>query len=190
VQGHDRSGYFVRLGATPASPASQAMHTRYEPVDEDLPPPKKGRKFRFRLRPLTVVGLLLVGWLVWAATTPGGVSARIDGISDSIQGLLDDATTDPGLKRAAKYYNDQYERTGAYSQLTQSEIDNDPDAGWGVGVTVEYCNRDAVVLHSLTGRGTISRLLVQGQDLGDVPQKQACPADLTNPLPWKYPSAD
>jgi hypothetical protein len=186
VQGHDRSGYFVRLDASPTATDTLAPDGRAGLGDENLPPARRRRRMRFRIGPLHIIGLALVCWLVWAATTPGGVSARLESISDRIEGLLDDATTDPGLKRAATFYNDQYERTGSYPQLSQTEIDDDPDAGWGVGVTVEWCSRDAIVLHSLTGRGTISRLLVQGQDLGDVAQKQSCPADLTNPAPWKF----
>ena len=42
-----------------------------------------------------------------------------------------------------------------------------------------------MVLTSLTGSGTISRLLLAGKDMGDVHGLQHCPADLTNPLPWK-----
>ncbi|GIU87834.1 MAG: hypothetical protein KatS3mg009_2349 [Acidimicrobiia bacterium] len=57
-------------------------------------------------------------------------------ISETIEGWLDDATTDPGLKRAATYYNARYARDGAYPDLTEEEIRDDPEAGWGVGVDV------------------------------------------------------
>ena len=154
--------------------------------DDDPPRPKKRRtRVNFRLRPLTLIGLLLLGWLGWAATTPGGVSARVDGISNKLQSLVDDATTDPGLKRAANYYNQRYTEQGAYPQLSEQDLRDDPDAGWGVGVDTEWCSRDAMVLTSLTGSGTISRLLYAGEDLGDVHGLQHCPADLTDPLPWK-----
>ena len=42
-----------------------------------------------------------------------------------------------------------------------------------------------MVLTSLTGSGTISRLLYAGEDLGDVHGLHHCPVDLTDPLPWK-----
>ena len=98
---------------------------------------------------------------------------------------MNDATTDPGLKRAANYYNQRYERDGAYPKVVEADLRDDPDAGWGVGVTTKWCSNDAIVLQSLTGGGTISRLLLAGADYGDVHGKEECPADLTHPLPWK-----
>jgi hypothetical protein len=183
VQGQD-NGYFVRLGAATKEPAPPS-HESYEP-DE---PRHRKRRVRFKLRPLTLIGLILVGWLAWAATTPGGVKERLHDISNKLQSVVDDATTDPGLKRAATFYNDQYERTGTYPNLSEQDMRDDPDAGWGVGVTIEYCNPHAIVLQSLTGGGTISRLLLNGKDLGDVHGEQPCPNDLTNPLPWKATDA-
>jgi hypothetical protein len=181
VQVQKGSDYFVRLG--PATPYEAPP--RQEPR-EGLPPSRrKRRRVSFRLRPLSVVGLFLVGWLAWAATTPGGVSARLEGISDKLQSLVDDATTDPGLKRAATYYNDRYQRDGAYPRLSEQDLRDDPDAGWGVGVETEWCSNNAIVLRSLTGGGTISRLLLSGNDLGDVHGQHHCPADLSDPLPWK-----
>lgn len=177
-----RGDYFVRL-----APAPGAEH-RPPPTEHDDRPVARRRRRRRRVsvRPLHVVGLALVGWLAWAATTPGGVPARLEGVSDTIQGWLDDATTDPGLKRAATYYNARYARDGAYPDLTEEEIRDDPEAGWGVGVDVVWCSPEAIVLQSMTGRGTISRLLAGGRDLGDVPGEQGCPADLADPRPWEY----
>jgi hypothetical protein len=185
VQGQQGSDYFVRLGTSTAPEAAP----RHEGREEHVPHPHaRKRKVQFRLRPLTLIGIVLLGWLGWAATTPGGVTARLQGISDKLQSLVDDATTDPGLKRAATYYNDRYEREGAYPLLTEQDLRDDPDAGWGVGVETEWCSKNAIVLKSLTGAGTISRLLLAGQDLGDVHGEQQCPADLSNPLPWKSKS--
>ena len=125
MQGQD-SGYFVRLG--PAT--TEAAAPRYDDRDDDPPRPKKRRtRVNFRLRPLTLIGLLLLGWLGWAATTPGGVSARVHGISNKLQSLVDDATTDPGLKRAANYYNQRYAEQGSYPELSEQDLRDDPDAG-------------------------------------------------------------
>jgi hypothetical protein len=165
------------------------MHASLTRDDGGHPVPSAHRHRRrgyFEIRPLPVLGVLLLGWMLWAATTPGGISARVHGISETLQGLLYDATTDPGLKRASNYYNEQYVQVGSYPALTDDQIRDDPNAGWGIGVDVEWCSRRAIVIRSLTGRGTISRLLLDGQDLGDVPGQQACPADYTNPDPWEF----
>jgi hypothetical protein len=180
VQGQD-NGYFVRLGAATKEAAPPSSRESYEPEE----PRHRKRRVRFKLRPLTLIGLILVGWLAWAATTPGGVKERLHDISNKLQSAVDDATTDPGLKRAATFYNDQYDRLGAYPNMSEQDMRDDPDAGWGVGVDVDYCNPNAIVLQSLTGSGTISRLLIEGRDYGDVHGKVDCPANLENPLPWK-----
>ena len=105
MQRQDGSAYFVRLGTT----VTTDTPTRYGDEEELPPPRKRRRRTSFRLRPLTLIGLVLVGWLAWAATTPGGINARLESISDRIQNVVNDATTDPGLKRAANYYNQRYE---------------------------------------------------------------------------------
>ena len=151
-----------------------------------IPPAHRRRRHYLEIRPLPVLGVLLLGWLLWAATTPGGINARVQGISDTLQGLVDDAVTDPGLKRASTYYNEQYAQLGEYPALTEEQVRDDPNAGWGIGVEVEWCSRRAIVIRTLTGRGTISRLLLDGEDLGDVPGQQVCPGDYTNPLPWEF----
>ena len=161
MHSQDRSDYFVRLGTT----VTTDTPTRYGDEEELPPPRKRRRRTSFRLRPLTVIGLVLLGWLAWAATTPGGVSARLESISDRIQNLVNDATTDPGLKRAANYYNERYEQEGGYPKVVDADLRDDPDAGWGVGVTTKWCSNDAIVMQSLTGGGTISRLLLAGEDL-------------------------
>ena len=67
MQGQDGSGYFVRLG--PAT--THEAPPRYDSHDDDPPRPKKRKtRVNFRFRPLTLIGLLLLGWLGWAATTP------------------------------------------------------------------------------------------------------------------------
>jgi hypothetical protein len=69
--------------------------------------------------------------------------------------------------------------------LSDTERETDPTADFGVGVTVELCNQQAVVLRSLTGAGTVSRLLLNGRDLGDAIGEHACPSDYARPTPWK-----
>ncbi len=54
-------------------------------------------------------------------------------------------------------------------------------AGIGIDIDVESCGGQAVVLQTLT----VSRLLLGGQDLGEVSGHRPCPADLRHPAPWK-----
>jgi hypothetical protein len=58
-------------------------------------------------------------------------------------------------------------------------------AGIGVGVDVEWCSAQAVVIQGASGGGTVSRLLLAGHDLGELTGKFDCPADLAKPAPWK-----
>jgi hypothetical protein len=57
--------------------------------------------------------------------------------------------------------------------------------GVGVGVNVEWCGTQAVVIQGAQGGATVSRLLLAGKDLGVQPAKYGCPTDLVNPEPWK-----
>jgi hypothetical protein len=186
VQGQDADS-FVRIGS---GGGDTATATRPDAAGHDTPMPKRRRRHRrFHLSPLTVVGLVLLGWLAWAATTPGGVQARIEGISDRLQGAVDDATTNSGLHKASEYFNDRYEAAGAYPDLSEEELREDPSAEFGFGVDVKWCGAHAIVLQSMSGRGTISRLLLSGEDLGDVSGAQQCPTDLTVPAPWTVPGS-
>ena len=188
MQGQDGSGYFVRLGPAPDRTRRRRATTSH---DDDPPRPKKRQtRVNFRFRPLTLIGLLLLGWLGWAATTPGGVSARVHGISNKLQSLVDDATTDPGLKRAANYYNQRYTEQGAYPQLSEQDLRDDPDAGWGVGVDTEWCSRGRDGAHEPHRERHDQPVALAGKDLGDVHGLHHCPADLTDPLPWKLKRVD
>ncbi len=171
----DRGSYFVRLEDRPRSnrPATE--------VPEEHPHRRYRRR---RVHPLHVLLLVLGGWFLWASTTDGGAGARMNDMIEKVRDVLFDATTDPGLKRAATYYNSVYSREHAYPRLGEEEK---TDAGVGVGVHVVYCNANAIVLQGLSGSGSTSRLLLNGQDLGDVHSKVGCPADYSNPEPWGVP---
>lgn len=163
------------------------------PSPRSLPPdegrPSRRRRTRLTVRPLPVLLLVLGGWFAWASTTEGGVSARVDDIVESVRDLLTDATTDPGLKRGATYFNDRYEREGAYPDVTDLQLEQGDEGGWSIGVDVVWCSPRAIVLQGLTGSGTTSRLLLDGKDLGDVRGEVGCPADLTEPAPWVLPDS-
>jgi hypothetical protein len=136
-----------------------------------------------------LVLVLAGGAFAWVQTREGGARAQLERAIDSARDAVQGATTDPGLKRAATYFNAQYARDGRYTNLTEAQQREDPDADWGVGVTVTTCGPHALVLQSLTGAGTVSRLLARGVDHGDVVGDHPCPADLAAPAPWKVPGA-
>jgi hypothetical protein len=158
--------YFVRIGAP--VPAPEPRH----------------RRRRVHVPIGVVVIVFLAAWMLWAQSHAGGARAQIEHAIEKARGAVEHATTDPGLKRAAIYFNAQYERDGRYTSLSDAERGTDPAADWGVGVTVELCSPQVMVLRSLTGAGTVSRLLLSGRDLGDAIGEHACPSDYANPKPW------
>lgn len=120
---------------------------------------------------------------MWAATSPGGISGRVDAIWNWTQGKVETAVADPQLRRAENVLDAWYERHGAYpDEATFS--DSDPQYALPIGVRVELCSARAVVLSGVTGRGRVSRLLVDGERVGDVDGAAPCPIDLERPSPW------
>jgi hypothetical protein len=77
-----------------------------------------------------------------------------------------------------KYYNAQYQTTGAYPQPSEDQL---AAAGIGIDVDSVGCSAQVVVLRTLT----VSRLLIAGVDRGEVTGRQGCPANLADPKPWK-----
>jgi hypothetical protein len=158
--------YFVRMGPPKAEPEAR-------------------RRRRRAHVPLGVVVIVaLAAWMLWAQAHEGGARGQIESAIERARGAVERATTDPGLQRATIYFNRQHERDGRYSSLTETERATGPAADFGVGVTVEVCTPHAVVLRSLTGAGTVSRLLFLGRDLGDARGEHACPSNYANPRPW------
>jgi hypothetical protein len=179
-------GYYVRLA--PSTP-SMGTGTR-SGLGRDTMPLHHHHRRRFQFHvPVGAVLLLAVGgWFGWAHRLEGGARHQFQHAIDVARGVVDRATSDPGMKRAALYFNAQYTRDGHYTQLSDTELRDDAAADWGVGVTVTYCNDQAMVLQSLTGAGTVSRLLLHGTDLGDQLGEHGCPIDYTNPAPWEVPA--
>jgi hypothetical protein len=127
----------------------------------------------------------LVGVLAWAVTSPGGIGARLSDIGSSLSGTVSKLTQSRELEQATKMYNRWFTEQGQYPNYGQSELDQRPGASWGPGMDVSWCTPRAVVLTSLTASGTVSRLLIDGKTVGDVPGRVGCPVDLVNPLPWE-----
>lgn len=128
------------------------------------------------------VGLLvaLVAWFAWAQSTPGGVSARINGFIDAVRGDVQTATIDPQLRRAADAFDAAFRRDGRYP----ASIDGF-SSELAPGVDAIVCSGRAVVLVGESGRGTVSRLLVDGKAVGDVVGRRSCPSDLDHLAPWR-----
>jgi hypothetical protein len=185
----DHQGYFVQYGSQKHS-APAAVAGREHLGNDHGPRPRRRRK-RQIARPIGIVlGVAAVGFFAWAQIAPESAANHdIAGVIAKAKSAVENASTDPSLKRAALYYDQQYEVTGSYPVLSEDAQHDDPNTNFGVGVTVLWCTRNAVVLQSMTGAGSLSRLLLNGNEVGDVLGEHQCPADLSNPLPWKLPSA-
>ncbi len=127
--------------------------------------------------------LALGGWTLWAASTDGGVSARARELWDRVQGGVESATADPQLRRAEEVMDAWYEREGRYPDRSDFDPD-DPTYELPVGLSIAYCGPRHVVLSTLTARGTVSRLLVDGERVGDIDGMPGCPLDPNVPFPW------
>jgi len=193
------SSYFVRLDAPPPS-SRHTPHERERHWDDPVPPapvsrrtsrrpqPAPSRRRRsFTIRPVGVLLVVVLGWVAWAYTTPGGPEARIGDWIDRTRTDVADVAVGPGLHRTASYFNQQYATQGSYPHLTDTQVQQDPNAAFGINMSYTWCSPSAVVLTSDGAGGTVSRLLLGGRDLGNVSGDYGCPANLTKPAPWKVP---
>jgi len=193
--------YFVRLDADPPAGHAPLGHApvgapvgtasgRFTPVGrEGLGAP--ARKRRRRRRPPSARAMLIVllvlglgAWVGWARQRPGGVSGTVQGWVSHVRGEVAKVSSDPDFGKATKYLNSQYKLNHAYQQMSDSDL---AAVGVGVGVNVQWCSSQGVVVQGAQGGTTVSRLLDAGHDLGVQPAKFGCPADLTSPAPWKAP---
>ena len=177
--GNSTNDYFLRVDVAP--PASAPHHRSYEPHETE--PPHRRRRRRIRRRPIALWLLLIAlgGWFAWASQRPGGVSGTVNGFIDHIRGDVEDLSGGRGLKQATQYYNEQYGQTGSYPILNESQLSA---ANVGIDITVLHCDARAVVLQTVT----VSRLLVAGENFGDVSGRAGCPTDYDHPAPWKSKS--
>ena len=182
--------YFVNLDAPPPE-SRYTPHARerdWNGPSGRLEPPPKRRRRPITVRPLGLLLLALLAWVGWACTTPGGPSARINDWIDRTRGDVAAASVGPGLHQTAAYFNQLYAAQGTYPNMSDTAIQEDPNAGFGLGMSFTWCSGQAVVLQSPSAGGAVSRLLVSGKDLGEVNGAQGCPANLANPTPWKVAS--
>ncbi|HUI48146.1 MAG TPA: hypothetical protein VL119_05585 [Acidimicrobiia bacterium] len=188
---HSTDTYFVRLdgGSPPAGQAppgkesrrSRSRNPRFEPE----PTPRRRRRRRQFSGRNVFIALLVVGlatWTFWASQRPGGVSGTVKDWIHHVRGDVAQVSSDPDLTTARNFYNAQYTATHAYPQMSEADLTG---AGIGVGVTIDWCSPQAVVIQGAAGGGDVSRLLLAGKDLGEVTGKYGCPGDLADPVPWK-----
>lgn len=180
--------YFVNLDA-PQAPSRTTPLGREQHWADDSPrgpvpvPAHRRRKRKIRIRPAWIIVIALLSWIGWAYTTPGGPSARIRDWIDNTRGDIAEASVNPNLHKIAGYYNGLYETQGSYPNLSDSAIQASP--GFGLRETLVWCGPRAVVIQSLSSGGSVSRLLLDGKDLGNVENARPCPSDFAHPAPWK-----
>ena len=100
---------------------------------------------------------------------------------------MNNASVGPGLGQTVAYFNQLYVNQGSYPDMSQTQIQEDPNAGMGLSTNFLWCSGHAVVLQDLSAGGSVSRLLVNGVDYGQVSGSQQCPANLAHPSPWTRP---
>jgi hypothetical protein len=189
------SSYFVRLDAPPSSsrhtPLQREPHWDAPPSPASRRPrrpaePSRSRKRRsFTIRPAGLLILAVLAWVGWAYTTPGGPSARIGDWIDHTRTDVADVSLGPGLHKTANYFNQLYATQGSYPHLSDTQVQQDPNADFGLNMNYTWCGPGAVVLVSNGAGGSVSRLLLGGKDLGNVSGVHGCPTNLSKPIPWK-----
>jgi hypothetical protein len=184
--------YFVNLDAPEATSRTTAVGREQHWADDStrgpVPvPAHRRRKRKTRVRPAWLIVIALLSWIGWAYTTPGGPSARIGDWIDHTRDDVTEATVNPELRRSAAYFNGLFATQRRYPNLSDAEVQAAPNSGLGLGVSFEWCGPRAVVLHTLNSGGSVSRLLLDGKDLGNVATSRPCPSNLANPSPWKLP---
>ena len=183
--------YFVTLDAPPAE-SRQSFHAREADWNDSPSRPKPAAKRRRRtitIRPMGILLVAVLAWVGWAYTTPGGPSARINDWIDQTRGEVAAVSAGPGLEQTATYFDQLYSTERSYPNMSDTALQEDPNAGFGLGMSFTWCSGQAVVLRAPTAGGAVSRLLVSGKDLGEVDGAQNCPADLAKPAPWKLPAS-
>jgi hypothetical protein len=191
------TSYFVRLDAPPPT-SRHTPRERERHWDEPVPPvsrrtsrrPQQARRRRrrsFTIRPAGVLVVALLAWIGWAYTTPGGPSARIDDWINHTRTDVADVSLGPGLHKTANYFNQLYATQGSYPHMSELQIQQDPNAAFGINMNFTWCSPDAVVLTSTGAGGSVSRLLLAGRDLGNVNGVYGCPTNLSKPAPWNLP---
>jgi hypothetical protein len=150
-------------------------------------PHRPGRRRHRRVRVAPLVALLaLGGFAVWGARQEGGVSGVFERFGDWIEGRVDDVTGSSDIAAAVDYLNEQYRVSGTYPRLSAEDM-RAVDEVELTGLELVRCTPNHMVVTGFTARGTVSYLIVAGDDWGKVQGRQACPTNLLEPAPWTVP---
>ncbi len=115
-----------------------------------------------------------------------------DPILDVAGGLVDDVvedvtTVEEGLGGAVHALDRIYEERDTY-EATLGELQTfGPKVDWMGEIRPELCFGGQAVVVVAHGDARYSRLLVQGEDWGQLPGEHGCPSGFANPHPWTGP---
>lgn len=114
-------------------------------------------------------------------------------ILDAAGGVVDDVvedvtTVEEGLGGAVNALDGIYEEQGTY-EATLGELQTfGPKVDWMSEIRPELCFGGQAVVVVAHGDVRYSRLLVQGEDWGQLPGEHECPTSFANPHPWTAPA--
>lgn len=167
---HDE--YVVRLNR----PVPDAAETtpRTEP-----PWARRGRR-RLRRR-LVVLAVLVVAFF---AREP-----IIGFAQDLFDGVVEEVTAvEEGMGGAVRALDRVYEERGTYEASLTDLQTLGPQVDWTGEIEIRLCFGGQAVVVVSHGDTAFSRLLVQGDDWGQLVGERSCPKSLTDPHPWTAPS--
>lgn len=143
--------------------------------------PPWDRRRRRRLRRRAVLLTLVLAAVL--AREP--IMAFAESVFDDV--VRDVTAVEEGLGGAAQALNHVYDERGSYEATLQEMQTFGPKVDWLDDISTRTCfGGQAVVVVSDSGT-PYSRLLVRGEDWGQVVGERECPRNLTDPRPWTGP---
>jgi hypothetical protein len=125
--------------------------------------------------------------VVAAVVNPSALRGVLDAAVERVRAPVDSLGGEAQLRRATTVLNAHYSAAQTYD-LTAAELrELAPDVSWDRTVRLTVCHGGAAaVAAASTVRGTVSRLFVRGDDVGDVVGDEGCPASADDLAPWSY----
>ncbi len=163
--------YLVRLDRP--DPGAVGSTTPKEPSWQH----RRLRRWRRRAMVLTVVLVAILA------------RDRILDVTGSlVDSVVEDVTTvEEGLGGAVDALDRIYEERDTY-EATLSELQTfGPKVDWMGEIRPQVCAAGQAVVVVSHGETRYSRLLVQGEDWGQIPGEHGCPRSFANPHPWTVP---